>query len=132
MMKIIRPPLPPAGEGTGEGGTLSFPLTLILSLWRLCHNNKKQAFAEGERRSGGKDLERRPLNVRILAFQAYECIQLYTSDDFPYLKDPYSKSLEPTASPLESRLRHSLLGGRGGRGGGTQKVLILSTPTLPC
>ncbi len=31
MMKIIRPPLPLAGEGTGEGGTLGFPLTLLLS-----------------------------------------------------------------------------------------------------
>ena len=30
-MQIIRPPLPLAGEGTGEGGALNFPLTLILS-----------------------------------------------------------------------------------------------------
>jgi hypothetical protein len=57
--------------------------------------NKKPTLAEGERRSGEKDLERRPFNVRILASKAYECIQLYTSDDLPYLKDPHSISLEP-------------------------------------
>jgi deoxyribonuclease V len=62
---------------------------------RLCHNSKKPTSCKGERGSGGKDLERRPLNVRILASQAFEYNQLYTSDDFPYLKDPYSKSLEP-------------------------------------
>ena len=44
---------------------------------------KNRLFEKGERRSGGKDLGRQPLAVRIQACQAYENIRFYTSDNFP-------------------------------------------------
>jgi hypothetical protein len=44
---------------------------------------KKRLFEKRGRRSGGKDLERQPLTVRIQGRQAYEEIQFDTSNDFP-------------------------------------------------
>jgi hypothetical protein len=56
---------------------------------------KKRPFGKGVRRSGGKDLERQPLTVLIQGRQPYENIRFQTNARFLYLKDPYSKSLEP-------------------------------------
>jgi hypothetical protein len=56
---------------------------------------KKQPFRNGERRSGGKDLERQPLTVSIQGLQPYDNIQFQTNARLSYLKDPYSISLEP-------------------------------------
>jgi hypothetical protein len=45
---------------------------------------EKIDFSEkGERRSGGKDLERQPLAVRIQMCQGYESVRFYASGDFP-------------------------------------------------
>jgi hypothetical protein len=66
-----------------------------LSLLRMCCNMKKQPFGDGERRSGGKDLERQPLTVSIQGLQPYDNIQFQTNARLQYLKDPHSISLEP-------------------------------------
>jgi hypothetical protein len=61
----------------------------------MYRNMKARLFGKGERRSGEKDLERQPLTDWIHGRQPYEAIRFWTNDDFPYLKDPRSKALEP-------------------------------------
>jgi hypothetical protein len=79
---------------------------------------EKAAFSEkGERRSGGKDLERQPLTVLIQGRQPYDNIRYHTNDRFPYLKDPHSKSLEPDClSPRSFNCDTVSCGGRVGEG----------------
>gem|GEM_PF-6049651 len=55
---------------------------IVISPKRLRRNMKKLTFLNGGRRSGGEDLERKPLPVRIQVYQTYENIRFYTSDDF--------------------------------------------------
>jgi hypothetical protein len=56
---------------------------------------KNRLFGKGEKRSGGKDLERHPLKGQpltawIQGCQAYENNPLSTSERSPYIKDPRS------------------------------------------
>jgi hypothetical protein len=90
--------------------------------WRLCRNKKKWPFRKGERRSGGRDLERQPLNVLTKSRQSYENIRFQINARFIYLKDPHSKTLEPDClSPLKFNYDKAPSGGRERGEGGLEK-----------
>ena len=63
------------------------PLILVMNIppphETVSQYEKTDFLKRGERRSGGKDLERLPLAVRIQTYQPYENIRFYTNDDFP-------------------------------------------------
>jgi hypothetical protein len=72
---------------------------LSLSPERLCRNKKNRLQTSWERQSGGKVLERQPFTSEFQTFHVLEMTPLFTSIDYPFLKDRILRLWNPTVSP---------------------------------
>jgi len=74
---------------------ITFPPLNPLPLEAVLQCEKTDFLRRGERRSGGKDLERQPLTVHTQRAKRMKTFNFIQETIFHNLKDPHSKALEP-------------------------------------